>query len=135
MEITPRQFSENIMLTLHHIKHSIASFADEHDLTPVQLLMLYRLSENGQLAMGQVADALHCDPSNVTGLVDRLVSQDLVTRRESEKDRRTKTLQLTDKGRQKLESLFSGLPHAMGYENLSPREQVQLYNLLQKLYS
>jgi DNA-binding MarR family transcriptional regulator len=123
MDITPRQFSENILLTLYHIKHSIADFAEYHNLTPVQLLMLYRLSEHHQIAMGKVADVLHCDPSNVTGIVDRLVTQGLITRQEWPQDRRTKNIQLTNEGQ------------AMGYQKLSTREQAQLYQLLQKLCS
>jgi DNA-binding MarR family transcriptional regulator len=133
MDITPRQFSENILLTLYHIKHSIAEFADQHNLTPVQLLMLYRLSEHHQIAMGKVAGALHCDPSNVTGIVDRLVTQGLITRQEYPQDRRTKTVQLTNQGQAKLDALLGGLPQAMGYQKLSSSEQAQLYKLLQKL--
>jgi DNA-binding MarR family transcriptional regulator len=135
MDITPRQFSENILLTLYHIKHSIADFAEYHNLTPVQLLMLYRLSEHHQIAMGKVADVLHCDPSNVTGIVDRLVTQGLITRQEWPQDRRTKNIQLTNEGQAKLDALLGGLPQAMGYQKLSTREQAQLYQLLQKLCS
>ena len=48
--------------------------------------------------MSALADALHCDNSNVTGIVDRLEAAGLAERRPSERDRRVKAVVLTDKG-------------------------------------
>ena len=48
--------------------------------------------------MSRLADALSCDASNVTGLVDRMESRGLVRRRSSTEDRRVKVLQLTATG-------------------------------------
>jgi DNA-binding MarR family transcriptional regulator len=48
--------------------------------------------------MGQMAELLRCDPSNVTGLVDALEAKDLAERRPSEVDRRVKVVVLTPKG-------------------------------------
>ena len=48
--------------------------------------------------MGQLAEILACDASNVTGLVDRLQSRGLVRRRPSAEDRRVKVLELTPAG-------------------------------------
>ena len=41
--------------------------------------------------MSALAHALHCDNSNVTGIVDRLEAAGLVERRAAEHDRRVKT--------------------------------------------
>ena len=48
--------------------------------------------------MGQVAQTLACDASNVTGLVNRLESRGLVRRPASAEDRRVKVLDLTPAG-------------------------------------
>jgi DNA-binding MarR family transcriptional regulator len=48
--------------------------------------------------MSSLAEALHCDNSNITGIADRLEAAGLVERRTGERDRRVKTLALTEKG-------------------------------------
>jgi DNA-binding MarR family transcriptional regulator len=48
--------------------------------------------------MGQMAELLCCDPSNVTGIVDALEAKGLAERRPSEVDRRVKVVVLTPKG-------------------------------------
>jgi DNA-binding MarR family transcriptional regulator len=49
--------------------------------------------------MGAMADFLHCDPSNVTGIVDGLEAKGLAERRPAEHDRRVKLVALTAQGR------------------------------------
>jgi DNA-binding MarR family transcriptional regulator len=46
-----------------------------------------------------MAELLHCDPSNVTGIVDGLEAKGLAERRPSERDRRVKLVALTAEGR------------------------------------
>lgn len=53
-------------------------------------------------ALGELADTLHCDKTNVTGLVDRVEKQGLVTRVADPDDRRITRLELTKKGRAKV---------------------------------
>lgn len=49
--------------------------------------------------MSEIATFLHCDPSNVTGIVDGLEEKGLAERRPSERDRRVKLIELTSEGR------------------------------------
>jgi DNA-binding MarR family transcriptional regulator len=49
--------------------------------------------------MSALAQALMCDNSNVTGIVDRLEALGLVERRPAEHDRRVKTVALTERGK------------------------------------
>lgn len=72
------------------------AIAGELDLHPQQLFALKHL--DAPLPMGALADQLHCDSSNVTGIVDRLEKRGLVERRSDERDRRVKLLVLTDEG-------------------------------------
>ena len=69
----------------------------EFDLMPPQQMMLGLLDE--PRPMGELAQHMHCDNSNITGIVDRLSERGLVERRAAEGDRRVKLVALTDEGR------------------------------------
>lgn len=74
--------------------------AAEFGLTPPQLFALKTLEPDNPVPMRALAAALHCDNSNVTGLVDGLEAQGLVERREAEHDRRVRMLVVTERGTQ-----------------------------------
>ena len=69
----------------------------ELDLAPPQQMMLGLLDE--PRPMGELARHLHCDSSNITGIVDRLEERGLVERTAAERDRRVKLIALTNEGR------------------------------------
>jgi len=64
-----------------------------------QSMALMQLDPDSPLPMSALAQALQCDNSNVTGIVDRLEAADLAERRPDARDRRVKTVALTDHGR------------------------------------
>jgi DNA-binding MarR family transcriptional regulator len=68
----------------------------ELDLRPATFGALRLLEE--PRTMSQLADLLHCDNSNITGIVDNLEDRDLAIRYPSEVDRRIKVVELTVKG-------------------------------------
>jgi DNA-binding MarR family transcriptional regulator len=72
----------------------------ELGLAPRQANALRCLDPEAPIAMSRLAEALHCDNSNVTQIVDRLEADGLVERRPSPRDRRVKTLVLTAHGRE-----------------------------------
>jgi DNA-binding MarR family transcriptional regulator len=57
-----------------------------------------RILGGGPRKMSELAQALFCDSSNVTGIVDRLEERDLVIRESASGDRRVKLLVLTKEG-------------------------------------
>jgi DNA-binding MarR family transcriptional regulator len=67
-------------------------------LTLTQLRSLFLIANKGSTNFRKLAEALGVTPSNVTGIVDRLVEQGLVSRTQNPEDRREMTLQATDKG-------------------------------------
>lgn len=77
--------------------------AQAHDLTPVQAKVVLTLGDSD--SMGCVAGSLGCDPSNITGVVDRLEERGLLMRAEAPHDRRIKTLKPTAAGRRLREAL------------------------------
>lgn len=115
------------------MKSTINDFALERDLTLQQIFVVYHLYNEGPILMGTLAKHLHCDASNVTGMVDRLQSTDLITRREMPEDRRAKQLAITTKGRTLIDELIPRLPDGVGLHKLSPAEQQQLAAIFQKL--
>src|SRR5919204_5725088 len=77
-------------------KPRFVQIAHEFGLAPQQAAALRALAE--PQPMGTLADALHCDSSNVTGIVDRLEERGLLRREPAPSDRRVKMLVLTASG-------------------------------------
>ena len=75
------------------------------NLTAPQLKTLFFISNKGATTPRQLASALHVTPSNVTGIVERLVEQGLVSREGKPEDRRVSLLRSTQQG----ESILAGL--------------------------
>ena len=67
-------------------------------LTPGHVKALLELQPDQAWPMGALAEALHCDASNATWLVDRLEEGGLVERGTVPTDRRVKTVVLTPLG-------------------------------------
>jgi MarR family transcriptional regulator, organic hydroperoxide resistance regulator len=105
----------------------------EFDLTPVGAHALRLLDAGRPLTMSELADALACDASNVTGVVDRLEDRGLVERQPGEGDRRVKTLALTPAGvearRRVLERMSEPPPEIL---RLSTVDQRQLRDILRR---
>src|SRR5215208_6330219 len=70
----------------------------EYDLMPPQQMVLGFLDE--PRPMGELAVHMHCDSSNITGIVDRLEERGLVERGAAAGDRRVKLVALTAAGRE-----------------------------------
>ena len=112
------------------------AIASEFDLAPAQLGALKALDPEDPLPMRELAQALACDNSNVTGIVDRLEARGLVERRASTDDRRVKMLVVTEEGkelRRRVKARMEEPPEAL--KRLAPEEQVLLRDLLRKAMS
>jgi DNA-binding MarR family transcriptional regulator len=85
------------------------------------------------MTMGELAQALHCDNSNVTGIADRLEAAGLAERHAHPGDRRVKTLMLTERGttvRALYEERLGLMPPAI--EALSDEDAATLLAILQR---
>src|SRR5437762_11932114 len=108
--------------------------AAELQLSPAQCHGLHLIEPGRPIPMGQLAETLACDASNVTGLVDRLESRGLVRRRASAEDRRVKVLDLTPTGsrlRAQLLERMTAQEHPLS--RLSPRDRRALVRILERL--
>lgn len=109
------------------------AIAAEFDLSPMQAFALRLLEPRTPLAMSDLAEALHCDASNVTGIVDRLEARGLIARRSADHDRRVKMLVVTEKGaalRERLLARISEPPPAIAA--LSAADQRSLRDILRR---
>lgn len=100
----------------------------EMGLTPGHLKALSVLNPDEPRPMRAMADALSCDASLVTWLVDRLEERGLVERHTSPTDRRVKTLILTPLGirtRLRLEEAMYKPPSALAALDLASLEALR----------
>ncbi|MFF8727548.1 MarR family winged helix-turn-helix transcriptional regulator [Streptomyces sp. NPDC015171] len=107
--------------------------AGEHTLTGAQARLLSLLSLE-PLPMRKLAQKLKCEPSNVTGIVDRLETRGLVERRPDPADRRVKVAAATEEGREVARDLREGLHFAREpLAGLSEEERRSLRDLLRRM--
>jgi DNA-binding MarR family transcriptional regulator len=119
---------------MSHLRERFIATVAELELSPPQAHALKVLRPGHPIAMRELADALHCDPSNITGIVDRLEARGLVQRRAAPGDRRIKTLLLTGGGvalRARMLERLSEPPPAIAA--LTADEQRQLRDLLRRV--
>jgi MarR family transcriptional regulator, organic hydroperoxide resistance regulator len=118
---------------IHLSKRRFMAIASEFDLSPPQVMALRQLDPDEPKPMSELAIALRCDNSNVTGIVDRLEDRGLVERRPGEHDRRVKMLMITERGAQVRAGLAARLdepPEALA--NLSPEDQRALRDIMRR---
>ncbi|MFI6701278.1 MarR family winged helix-turn-helix transcriptional regulator [Streptomyces sp. NPDC050509] len=107
--------------------------AAEHSLTGAQARVLGLLSLE-PMPMRRIAQNLKCEPSNVTGIVDRLEARGLVERRPDPADRRVKLAAPTEKGLSTAALLRDSLGFARApLAGLSEEERTVLRDLLKRM--
>jgi len=115
-------------------KHGLMNIADQHKLTIMQMYTLCLLEADTSIPMSSLTSMLHCDASNVTGIVERLFSQKYIKREENPHDRRSKMIALTPKGARLCEKIAQSLAlyQPANLQTLSEKQKQQLLELLTK---
>jgi DNA-binding MarR family transcriptional regulator len=107
--------------------------AAEHSLTGAQARVLGLLSLE-PMPMRKIAQKLKCEPSNITGIVDRLEARDLVERRPDPADRRVKLAGATEKGTRTARQLRDSLTFAREpLAELPEADRMVLRDLLRRM--
>jgi len=139
--VTNLQAPEEDVDTVHEIarllfqvteqtRHHFESAARRLDLTASQARTLLELESPSSMRL--LADRLHCDASNITGLADRLEARGLVVRQPDRADRRIKTLVLTADGRRARAELEDAVRNSPVMAGLTAAERTTLHGLLVK---
>jgi MarR family transcriptional regulator, 2-MHQ and catechol-resistance regulon repressor len=93
------------------------------------------LLHKGPLPVNVIGPKVDLNPGSVSVAVDRLYKKGLVSRVESESDRRVRTVSLTEKGRRVFVPIFR--QHATlikrAFQDVSPAEQRQMEAVLKKI--
>jgi MarR family transcriptional regulator, organic hydroperoxide resistance regulator len=105
--------------------------ARRHELRPASFGTLRALDR--PRTMSEIAAALRCDNSNVTGIVDGLEERGLVSRQPAEHDRRVKLIALTAEGRRLRNRLMKAVEMPPEWlERLSAADQRELRDILER---
>jgi DNA-binding MarR family transcriptional regulator len=108
LESEKEQFIDDItkaMQRMAHMFHFVPGVWLDLDLTIVQLKCLLFIDFKESTNFKQLADALGVTPPSVTGIIDRLVEQGLISREENPANRRMQVLRTTEKGKALIQKL------------------------------
>lgn len=116
-------------------KERMAAVAAKFDLTLPQAQLLRLLQFGPARTMTSIADALACDASNVTGIVDRLETRGLIARGTAKHDRRITTITLTKYGQDVLADFTAGFLEPPAELRRLPDQQLRrLHNLIVRVF-
>ncbi|MCW5770296.1 MAG: MarR family transcriptional regulator [Rhodospirillaceae bacterium] len=120
-----------------HIERSVRQgLREEFGITLPRFDLLAQLDRaKDGLTMGELSRRLMVTNGNVTGLIDRLVTEGLVARQPSLHDRRAQVVRLTPTGQQAFDAMIPMHQAfiASRFEGLSRSELSELHRLLGKL--
>lgn len=100
-----------------------------------ELQVIVFLGKYGPAKMSDIAGDMNASASNLTAIVDRLISKDMAERKRSEKDRRVVFVGLADAGMAVLKA-YEGIKRQhsrMLLERLSPEDQDMYLGLVAKI--
>src|SRR5258706_8567847 len=123
-----------LQVTIEQHRERYQRVANDSDVSLPQAQAILELDPDRSVSMSVLAECLHNDPSNITGLVDRLESKGLVERQAHPTDRRVKAIALTPSGRTvraRLRELIDPAPST--FDRLGGDELAQLRDLLIRL--
>ncbi len=102
--------------------------------TGYQILATLSLEPDRTLAMGQLSKRLLLHPTTVSLIADKLQARGLLSRVQSETDRRTTLASLTDEGAHTLTIVSESLSEInYGFEGVSPRLAITLTEIIRQV--
>jgi len=120
--------------TSKQLKKELRKKIEEYGITWQQFHALYHIGDTG-ISANELAKELHCNASNMTGLIDRMTENGWVYREHSKEDRRVWLIKSTDKGKKMKEKLLPIHKNNMSQimQRLSDEEIGEFKRLLIKL--
>ncbi|MCC5794300.1 MAG: MarR family transcriptional regulator [Chromatiales bacterium] len=130
---------DSVLRALRRIMQAVDLYSrqlvGDHGITGPQLICLRQLQEAGPQSAGELAAAVSLRPGTLSGILDRLEAQRLITRERHQEDRRRLLLEVTPSGRE----LLAGAPPSLQedfllrFRALSRAEQEQIAGVLEQL--
>lgn len=105
------------------------------EITLPQFLVLGHLEHNGKSKMNNLAKNFKISPSAITGLIDRLLAQELVARKADVSDRRIVWIELTIRGREIIKSIKKQKTETLirVFEKISPQDREHYLSILEQV--
>lgn len=129
---------QEVLIALRRIIRSIDTHSrdliERRGVTVPQLVILQKLMA-GPSTLGQLAREVHLSQATVSGIVDRLEQRQFLSRERHTDDRRRVVIELTDAGRQLIQSAPSPLQDRFikRLNDLQTWEQTQILASLQRI--
>lgn len=136
-----RSVTDNVMIALRKIIQAIdlnsKSLVKRFGLTGPQLVILKEIAGFDEISAGAIAKEVSLSKGTVTGILDRMVAKELISKRKDLKDKRRTLLSITEQG----EKLLEMAPPLMQetfvdrFEEMQSWEQNMVLSSLQRLVS
>ncbi len=113
--MTQQESRDDKMIAIDHLLREITWFAQKQamhmlthpaiELTLPQMVTLFAIHERGTCRMSDLAESTQQSAGTLTGIVDRLIADELVTRVRNTADWRVVEVTLTPEGEQRLQQV------------------------------
>ena len=129
------KLSYQIGMVAHLLQNQYNDQLAAHDLTVAQSRVLYMLVEYGDQSQAELQQHLYIKGSTMNGIIDSLLNKDLVSKTDSDVDKRAKIISITEKGRLLDQNLWDDLDKKeIEYiEGFSKEEMALLMTWLKKI--
>ncbi len=134
-----REISDNVLIAIRKIIQAIdlnsKRLVKQVGLTGPQLVILQEISRLGTVSVGEVAKNVSLSQGTVTGILERMEKQGVVTRQRSSQDKRKVMVWITESGKTRL----SNAPPIMQesflgeFSQLDSWEKTMILSALQRL--
>lgn len=130
---------DEVLVALRRIMRATDQYSrrlsKEAGLTSPQLLIMQAISQQDEITMGQVANAVSLSQATVTTILDRLVKRGLVERQRGQQDKRRVYAHLTTQGKELLLKAPTPLQVEFvdHFNQLERWEQLQILSSLQRI--
>lgn len=137
--VPPSRFEEPILRSLRRIVRAIDLYSKQlesrYGLTGPQLVCLRAIANGGPMTPSELSRIVDLSQGTVSGIVERLVRRQYVSRRRDAKDRRRVVLTVAKAGRDLLESAPSPLQtrFAQELEQLPEENQAVIATMLEQI--
>jgi MarR family 2-MHQ and catechol resistance regulon transcriptional repressor len=133
------QGTDQVWIVMMKVMRALTRYAtagiEETGLGLTDFCVLERLLHNGPAPVNALGPMVDLTPGSISIAVDRLVAKGLVSRVESEQDRRVRVVALTSSGKELITAAFRGHSGQMKkvFSELSPEELRTLEVALKKV--
>jgi DNA-binding MarR family transcriptional regulator len=124
-----------IGIVAHLMQNQFNQKLAEYGVTHAQFKVLYQLTEHSELLQSAIQNRLYIKASTMNGIIDSMLKNGLINKKESEQDRRSKIISLTEKGRDLEEKLWNemGQMDEKLMNNFSDEEKQLFFSFLRRV--